>query len=361
MSKKNEKEKKILKAIIQDENGNEFTARIVPEGSGHRIVSEGSAEAYKELKEKEKEITNYHNNGKIEERFGQILPKYEEEMIVNLSAKEMECIVRTMPYVQYTSKTHNENVIRYNDKNAKLTDFEKIWKVSNKTRIEYIKKFKELGYIREIKNEKGKTKGYQISDAIFIRGYNDTDVTTKKVILEKLSYLIPQIDKETEKFERYEKQRKKKNYGGYSLNPLALLGILISKVHFKSHYVLSNHRDEIVLGEATVLETLETKKGVRRFKFISNPELWSLLKGGTNKKKLEKEELTTLRDSIQILKNVFAIAGEDNGKKHMLLVNPELVFVNPNFKGDEEWERYVKSKFNIGKYAKGGLDFSEEN
>nr|WP_222125736.1 hypothetical protein [Paenibacillus xylanexedens] len=132
-----------------------------------------------------------------------------------------------------------------------------------------------------------------------------------------------------------------------SFHPIAFLGALLTKTHYKSFFLVNNRfDDEIVKEEETVREVLNSSYKKRRFKFLKKYEMWNLY-SLTETKKPSADRKLELEACLYVLKRIGALGKWEVGNNEYYIMNPSLVFASPNAKCDHDWYQWICTMFNL--------------
>lgn len=294
----------------------------------------------------------YRDKGKRTEPFTQTMPAYERRVVGNYSPEMLECLFRTLPYMNYNSDKDNnsDNLIKING--IPLTDsaLTKLWGVSRATAAKYIKQFVYDGVWEKKQPEGFSGNAYRFKKDVFLRGAkNQKEQFTKKIVLAKLKDLINEVDKERERIMKHPYSKEEREYSKKlrSFHPIALLGALLVKTDYKSFFLLNNSPADItVKPDETVLEVLNSSYKSRRFKFLKVYEMWNLYSKAKSTKLRGKQKLE-LDACLYVLKRVKAIGVWDTGTRPYYLVNPSIIYISPNIKCDNHWYSFIESMFKL--------------
>lgn len=318
------------------------------QGENEKIINKNSVQAFKEMKEKEE----YRKNGQRKNLFAQTNSFYENNVVGRYSPKQLESLMYLVPYMNYNTdeKDNKDDIIRIGNKPAILKQLTKIMKVSINTGTQYMEDFITDNIIEEVDTKGVKGKTYRFKNTAFLRGANDSNEFTKKLAFDKLKTVISKIETEVKKSVTKEKNlaafaKKKPKFT--QLYPLALLGALMSKTHYKTLMFLKNHSDpELVKDGEKVIDILNKTKRFREFKFLKQYELYNMY-SGLHIRSLNGNRKAELEACIKILKKLGAIGSWDSNGREIFFMNPLLVYVSPNMKCDEEWKKIIFTFFNI--------------
>lgn len=322
----------------------------------HR-VSVTTKDQHKDYLEHKKR-QEYMVMGRRAEQFVQTTSLYEKDIAGKYPAKKMECLMKLIPYMNYNGnrELNAMDVIRIHNKPAILKDIAKLWGVHRETASRYLFEFVEDGILEpiEVKGVNGNT--YKFKSTFILKGTNLQDNFTKKIILKRFQEVIKRCDEEVKKELKKEKRRKSPRFD--SLHPLALLGGLLTKTHYKTFFLLRNHEDPNLVKEGeSVTKALNMVTRRRKFKFINKKEMWFLYTGQEISGNMNTKELAELKACIDILIRASAMGEWRSGKNNFLLMNPTLVYVSPNMKFDPEWSSVIQTLFNLGDWE---LEIEEE-
>ncbi|WP_054023772.1 hypothetical protein [Bacillus sp. FJAT-28004] len=314
------------------------------------VISVDSAKAIEERK-KQMKIVAYRKKGKRKEPFVQAMPAYEKNIVGKYSPEMLECLFRTLPYMNYNGDNivNAGNLIKVNGIPANDTSLAKLWGISRQTAIKYIEQFIE-DEIWERKQPEGYVgNAYRFKKNVFLKGAKgDKDYFSKKVVLEGLSRMMDEADRERDRIMTRPYTSNEKEFAKLtSCHPIALLGALLIKTDYKSFFLVNNASlDVIVKPNETVVEVLDSSHKRRRFKFLKVYEMWNLYsKSNTNK--LTARQKLELNACLYILKRIKALGKWETGKSEYYIMNPRLVYISPNLKCDEKWYSVIDSLFKL--------------
>lgn len=303
----------------------------------------------------------YKQEGKRKENFAQAMPKYEEDIVGSYSSALLEALILTIPYMNYNGddKLNGRDVIEIKNEPATVGTLAKLWGVHRNTATSYIKQFVQDGIWEEVSVAEKKGKFFRFTKEIILKGSKGNVAGySKKVVLNHLSKVIEESRKELKRIKTKPKTRDEKRWAKLNPRPLALLGALMSKTHYKTFFLLKNHTQEVVKSYETVREVLNSERKIRRFKFLKNIDIWNLY-SGQNIKKMNSKEKDELDACIKILIRSGALGRLEFGKKEWIMMNPTLVYVSPNLKMDKDWQETINALFNLGQF--GDMDDEDKN
>lgn len=306
-------------------------------------------------REKQLKKLEYREKGKQKKHFAQTMPAFEERIVGEYPSKMLECLLRTLPYMNYNGDNvvNADDLIKINGEIANDTNLSILWSVSRPTAIKYIKQFinDKIWEKKIIDGVNGNA--YRFTKEIFLKGKKSNKKHfSKKVILENLKLMIQKSDQERERIMLRPSTRDEKRFAKdlSSFHPIAFLGALLIKTHYKSFFLVNNnYDDEIVRENETVLEVLNSTSKKRRFNFLKKYEMWNLY-SQTETKKLSSERRTELEACLYVLKRINALGKWETGKNEYYIMNPSLVFASPNMKCDDEWYCFILSLFNLSHF-----------
>ncbi|WP_312096191.1 hypothetical protein [Niallia sp.] len=333
--------------VIERATGKFITYERI-QGANERLISKNSDKSFKEMIEKEE----YRKNGERKDPFAQATSVYENGVVGKFSAKKLDSLIRLVPKMNYNAneKENKDSVIRIKNKPALTKDLADAMGVSIRTGQDYLDEFIGADVMEEVKLSGINGKAYRFKNTAFLRGANDSDEYTKKVAFNKLQEIISKVDGEVKKavgLERSQAAFAKKKPKFKNFYPLALLGVLLSKTHYKTFMFLKNHSDPTLVKDGEkVVDALNMKKRFRQFKFLKKYELYNMY-SGLNTKSLSGTQKAELEASMKILKKLGAVGSWDSNGREIFFMNPLLVYASPNMKCDEEWKKIIFTFFNI--------------
>lgn len=314
------------------------------------VISVDSAKAIEERK-KQMRILVYRRKGKRKEAFAQAMPAYEKNIVGKYSPEMLECLFRTLPYINYNGdKSMNaDNLIKVNRVPVNDKYLAELWDVSRRTAKKYIDQF-----IKDDIWEKKHSEGYggntyRFKKDVFLRGIkSDKDYFSKKVVLEELGKMLVQADRERDRIMTRAYTNEEKGYAKLkSCHPIALLGALLIKTDYKSFFLVNNAASDVtVKPNETVVEVLRSSHKRRRFKFLKGYEMWNLY-SKSHTTKLTAVQLLELNACLYILKRIKALGKWETGGAEYYMMNPKLVFISPNLKCDDSWYSVIDSLFKL--------------
>jgi hypothetical protein len=294
----------------------------------------------------------YREKGRRKKHFAQTMPAYEETVIGKYPSKLLDCLMRTLPYMNYNgdNQVNANDVIKISGKIANDTSLSKLWGVSRPTAVKYIDRFVEDNIWETKKIEGFNGNAYRFKQDVFLKGSkSDKEYLSKKVVLETLGTMITHADQERSRILSKPFTHEEKRYakGLSTFHPIACLGALLTKTHYKSFFLVNNQfDDEIVKEDETVQNVLNSSYKKRRFKFLKKYEMWNLY-SRTETKKLSSDRKLELEACVYVLKRIGALGKWETGKNEYYLMNPSLVFASPNAKCDDEWYQFICTMFNL--------------
>jgi hypothetical protein len=313
---------------------------------------------YLELQKQIEELEKYRNQHKKpkEEQFVQLMPKFEEEILVKYKKGMIECLFNTVPYIHYNSNNfdNQDRIIRIDGQPATRKALAELWNVNQKKANKYIKTFVEDGIWEERKMPGYQGYVYHFNSDHILKGVKFDDEKTKKVIIEKLSDVITKINEQVELIRNsasnpFATDEIKKYAKLKTFHPLALLVVLMSKVNYQTFFPLRNHTKPILRRKGeTVDEVLNSPWKRKRINFLSHKELWNLYSGEKIKANLSGGRNAELQACLYVLKTVKAIGIWETDDSYIIL-NPSLVFVSLDFKCDDDWKNNILGLFGLNK------------
>lgn len=314
------------------------------------VISVDSAIAI-EKRKKQTRIVAYRRKGKRKKAFAQAMPAYEKRIVGKYSPEMLECLFRTLPHINYNSDSlvNDDNLIKINGIPANDTSLSKLWGISRQTAATYIAQFIEDD-IWERKKPKGYAgNAYRFKKNVFLKGAKrKKDYFSKKVVLEELSRMMVEADRERKRIMTKPYTKEEKEFAKLtSCHPIALLGSLMVKTDYKSFFLVNNAASDVVVKpNETVVEVLNSSYKRRRFKFLKVYEMWNLY-STSNAKKLSAAQLLELRACLYILNRIKAVGKWEIGTTKYYIMNPSLVYISPNFKCDKNWYSVIDSLFKL--------------
>ncbi|OME49224.1 MULTISPECIES: hypothetical protein [Paenibacillus] len=303
-------------------------------------------------REKQLKKLKYREKGKQKKHFAQTMPAFEEGIVGKYPSRMLECLLRTLPYMNYNGDdvTNADDLIKINGLIANVTALSNLWGVSRPTAIKYINQF-VADHVWERKSPEGfNGNAYRFKKDVFLKGKkSDKKYFSKKIVLENLKAIIEQADREKIRIMTHPNSREERLFAEKlsDFYPIAFLGGLMIKTHYKSFFLVNNHcEDEIVKDEETVMDVLKSSHKKRRFKFLKKYEMWNLY-SKTKTNKLSSERKLELEACILVLKRIKALGKWETGKSEYFIMNPSLVYASPNMKCDNDWYNFIYSLFNL--------------
>ncbi|WP_027086841.1 hypothetical protein [Cohnella panacarvi] len=307
-------------------------------------------ESKEEKRKKAEEVLKqqYRMRARRIEQFAQAMPRYENDVIGTYPARMLECLIRTLPFINYNSGKFNEqNIIKNQGKAATVSALANLWKVTRPTATKYIKRFIKDGIWSPVKLSKVNGSVFQFKNDVFLKGKKgNKEFFSKKVVLKSLGDMIRTADQEVDRILNKPYTREERLYKEQlsSFHPLALFGALLTKTHFKSFFLVNNSTDEIISDEETVSEVIGSSHKRRRFRFMKKYEMWNLYEGKKTKS-LSGDRKLELEACLYVLTRIKALGTWKTGKSEYIIMNPSLVYVSPNMKCDDEWRKVIGSLF----------------
>ncbi|MDK8188678.1 hypothetical protein QP794_01105 [Paenibacillus sp. UMB7766-LJ446] len=294
----------------------------------------------------------YREKGRRKKHFAQTMPAFEDSIVGKYPSKMLECLLRTLPYMNYNGDdiTNSDDLIKINGLIANDTALSNLWGVSRPTAIKYINQF-VADHVWERKFPEGfNGNAYRFKKDVFLKGKKtDKNYFSKKIVLENLKAIIEQADREKTRILKHPNTREERLFAEKLTDfyPIAFLGGLMIKTHYKSFFLVNNtFDDEIVKDEETVIEVLKSSHKKRRFKFLKKYQMWNLY-SKTKTKKLSSERKLELEACMLVLKRIKALGRWETGKSEYYIMNPSLVYASPNMKCDDDWYNFIYSLFNL--------------
>ncbi|HFK1471185.1 TPA: hypothetical protein ACLIVI_005308 [Bacillus pacificus] len=296
-------------------------------------LKEGSVVINKKDQQKQKEQEKYQKS-LSGESFVQSHVKY-NEIFGKLTQAQLHSLMLLVPYMSY----HEKPLKKENHEPLTLTEIYDIWGISRMNGPSYIERFIELG-IAEIDESNAPAKYLIIKKNVLFKGEKDFDEFNTKIVQPKMKKVIASV---TEQVERYnnDKRRKKK----MELYPLALLAVLINRVHFQTFFLVEedNANEPVIFEEETVEEVLKSPRKKRRIKFLKKNKLWESMTG-QQRKSLKEDQTKKLNMYFDMLIKAEALGAWRSGKTERVVMNPNLMYVTPNTY-NETWYNAITALF----------------
>ncbi|RAW15514.1 hypothetical protein DC345_12525 [Paenibacillus taichungensis] len=313
-----------------------------------------NVESAKEIQARRRylKVQAYRDKGRRTEPFTQTMPAYENKVVGKYSPEMLECLFRTLPYMNYNSDkdTNSDKLIKMNGIPLNDTTLAQLWGVSRSTATKYIKQFVLDGIWGRKKPEGLTGNAYRFEKEVFLRGAKNKKAPfTKKIVLVKLKDIIDKADRERARIINHPYNKEEREYSKQltSFHPIALLGAILIKTDYKSYFLLNNSPgDVIVKSDETVLEVLNSTFKSRRFKFLKVYQMWNLYSKAKSNKLSGKQKME-LNACLYVLKRVKALGVWDTGTRPYYIVNPSLIYVSPHIKCDNHWYSFIESLFNL--------------
>ncbi|WP_043934195.1 hypothetical protein [Bacillus sp. EB01] len=231
----------------------------------------------------------------------------------------------------------DEKPLSLNGKSLNQTKIAKYLGVQRKVASTFIRNMIELGILEECKGGTKNEIFYKLCSKYIIKGeFEEPEEYSVKVLQKQLKHYIDLIEEETERYKKKERKIKRDLY------PLSLLLALLPYVHYQSHIICENSKEDFLKEHTTISEAIRHNK--RLVKRLTDKKIWNEM-SGQNVKQLSVRDKQKFNIYFEILlkTNVIALF---QGSNKMYIVNPNIVFVMSYFK-DETWTETLKSLFTI--------------
>ncbi|WP_310877827.1 hypothetical protein [Priestia megaterium] len=279
------------------------------------IMSKDSIKSFKEKKKKDEEFENNKKKGFVHQGRGIQNP------LGQLRHSTLHYLIKLYPLFRYDG-----DPILINGKKANSTALIEYLKLGTTAGSQLLNELVDKEVLKVIKG-KGNTKYYGSTGKFVIKGQlKDKDSWTVKVFQEKLQEIINNVEKEIKNHPEKE---------NIELYPLAVLAAVIPFFHFQTFFLCKNYDEDILKGqEEGILKVMKQSPTI--IKHLPKITLWRLATGKVTKKMNQAQ-----RRKLDIYFEILCKAGAINywnGRKTLILINPDLVFVSNKIKDDSWYE-----------------------
>ncbi|MGG0545230.1 hypothetical protein ABEY63_25490 [Priestia aryabhattai] len=286
------------------------------------IRNNNSDDAFKEKEEKEKSFIENKKTGFLQQK------RDFQHVLGELKQSTLHHLMKLYPLFRYG----NEPILVDGKKANTATIIEYVG-LKKKSGTEFLKELVDKQILKVIPG-RGSSKYYAPSGVFTVKGkFEIHDEWTVKIFQKKLQDIIEKVEKDIENRNRSRKSK-------LELYPLAILAAVLPYFHFQTFFLCKNYDEDIIGIHQTVTEAL--KANPKAIKHLPKNMLWGLATG-QELKKLGKYQRDKLDIYLKILINAGAIAFWQ-GKKNLVLINPDLVFVSTTLK-DDSWYKVIKTLF----------------
>ncbi len=310
-----------------DENGRRVEVRLILQHDQY-ARNKNSDKSFKEMMEddekKKRDKTRYKE--KDVKEFIQV-KRIVEKVLRELTQVETHCLAKLLTILEFNNKP-----FKIDGKEANTTTFISFFGVSKKTVTNFFKKLVALKVIKSI--PKGNEVFYRLQKNYIAYGPLDNhEQNSIKIFQKKLMECIQKVELLMES--EIKKLKADKNSNTRTVfYPLSMFMALLSYVHPQTFIVCANINDSLEQyfdAENTddVLAKVITQ--MRNIEPLGEFELWKVISGKKNIKRISSHEKERMDTYINILKEAHMIASLETSTK-IIFFNPELLFVTTHLK-----------------------------
>ncbi|MCC3685738.1 hypothetical protein LLR47_10885 [Bacillus cereus] len=249
------------------------------------------------------------------------------ELKDRLTLTDRRYIMILMLYAQFDGKPFSKSGEPLANK-----EIAEIWNIDEVNAYKKLKKFCQIGIIKQIKNPKDKRKAnYILNDTYYVMGKlkaRDKDKFVK-IFQNKLQQTINNL----QKIEENENRKRKKPIDIKDV--IGILHAVIPYFHYETYYLVKNPDEPITNPDETVLDALERQP--KTLKHLTKSEIGRIL-GHKN------ADRATITRYFNLLQEAGAVMVTKAKGRARYIVHPDLMF-RIDSDGNDEYTRHIRVQF----------------